>query len=620
MRGPWLVALAALFATSTAQAVPLDARDLESFFAGAVGALMASYHVPGVAVVVVQGDAVAFEAGYGLADVESGRRVDPEATPFHVASLTKSFTATAAMQLVERGQLDLDADVATYVGDLPLSPRFAEPITLRHLLLHTEGLENVHVPSEPFGTPPTPLGTLLARLRPLRIRPPGELILYGPYGYGLVGLVIERVTGQTFGDYVSDHVLAPLGMTRSGFPVDREPPDVAVGYSRRNGRLLAAVYGRLPTGSGDLYASALDMSRFMRAHLMNGRVPGGSVRILGEESAELMHAQGFTDHPELPGWCLGFQERRYGRVRAIGQDGGMQGVGADMLLVPDEGIGLFVATNLDFEPNILEPLVRAFLARYVPASAADPTPAAWAPSRDDTRGVAGRYVSDHYTRSNLQKLALLSESLDVGVDTDGALAIAGHIPGFDPIYAIPAARDLWRDTNDWHRVAALRGANGAVEHLVVDAWAFDHVHLATDPKLHARLFGASAIVFALTLAGVGLGGLARRAGGRWPPSRVPRVARLLAAGAAATALATLAALARAFATLSPIGRTDAAPAWLRLAQVLPILTAACGVGLVWSLLRLRSLVPRDRLLLALLVLAVAVYLTLALDYHVVRLG
>lgn len=177
----WIAALGAAITAVTAQAVaPLDPVDLDRFFAGAVGGLMEPHHVPGAVVAVVGGGVVAFARGYGVADLQSGTPVDPETTIFRVASVSKLVTATAVMQLVEQGKLDLDGDVAAYLPDLRLPAAFPDPITLRHLLTHTAGLEGTAASwdFEPLDSEPTPLGVALLRYRPLRVRPPGQLISY----------------------------------------------------------------------------------------------------------------------------------------------------------------------------------------------------------------------------------------------------------------------------------------------------------------------------------------------------------------------------------------------------------------------------------------------------------
>src|SRR6516162_2936939 len=113
-----------------------DPGDLEAFFDGAVNVQLESKHIAGAVVAVVVGDKVVFTKGYGYADVEARRKVDPEKTMFRIASISKLFTWTAVMQQVEEGKLDLDADVNTYLKDIQIPKTYEQPITLKHLLTH----------------------------------------------------------------------------------------------------------------------------------------------------------------------------------------------------------------------------------------------------------------------------------------------------------------------------------------------------------------------------------------------------------------------------------------------------------------------------------------------------
>src|SRR5262249_17997901 len=120
-----------------------EAADLEAFFDGAIAVQRESKHIAGATVAVVVGDKVVFAKGYGYADVEARRAVDPEKTPFRIGSISKLFTWTAVMQLVEEGKVDLDADVNTYLKDVKIPSDFDKPVTLKNLLTHTPGFDDV---------------------------------------------------------------------------------------------------------------------------------------------------------------------------------------------------------------------------------------------------------------------------------------------------------------------------------------------------------------------------------------------------------------------------------------------------------------------------------------------
>jgi CubicO group peptidase (beta-lactamase class C family) len=178
---------------------PTDPDELEAFLAGLLPALMESYHVPGAIFVMVKEGEIFFARGYGYADLETRRPVDPETTIFRVASVSKLFTATAAMQLVEQGKLDLHADVNRYLTKLQIESAYGEPVTLHHLLTHTAGFDDRFLRTGlTIGSPLPPLGQYLAERMPPRVMPPGKLISYSNHGLALVGHLVEVASGESF--------------------------------------------------------------------------------------------------------------------------------------------------------------------------------------------------------------------------------------------------------------------------------------------------------------------------------------------------------------------------------------------------------------------------------------
>ena len=617
------VAVALALAASAASASPSIApSDLDAFFTGALGGLMAERRVPGAVVLVVKDGAVVYLRGFGVADLATGRPIDPATTLFRVASVSKLFTATAVMQLVEQGRLDLDADVNRYLKDFQVPDAFGEPITMRNLLTHTAGFDDGFLDgSERLGDPPMPLGAYLARFLPPRVQRPGAILSYSNHGIALAGLVVEEIAGQPFRDYQREHVLGPLGMNRSGFSLPSPPPpELAVGYDWMGDHFEPAALDRMRWApAGDLYTSAGDMSRFLLAHLADGRISGSSARILREDTARTMHARAFTHHPDLNGWCLGFDERSWNGVRAIGHGGSWHGYGTEVVLVPTERLGIFVSTTRDNDPRFFRPLLRAFFDRYFPAPPPAPRPTI-AGAEESAREVEGRYVANRRIRGDFLKLSLLIDSLRVDARSDGSLQLSSSDrDSLDSFRAVPTGVDLWQSERDERHVAALRGPDGAVEHLAIDATAFDRVPFWRDPELHKDLLGACGAAFAGTLLGWGTGALAR-ATGRQPPSPTPRAARAIGAGAAALSLATLVAVGVGLGTLSPFALFIEVPRWLRVAGVLPVLAVPLALAALYWLARSRSWTVLARLHYALLVAALFTWTALAWNYHVIGLG
>ncbi|MBB1032505.1 beta-lactamase family protein, partial [Dietzia sp. SLG310A2-38A2] len=345
-----------------------------------------SGRIAGATVSVVHDGELLTARGFGEADVAAGTAVDPETTLFRVGSVSKMVTATAVMQLVERGEVDLDTDVEQYTGlDLP----HEHPVTLRHLLSHTPGFEERAAGL--FGTPgvAVDLRRSLIEDPPAEVYEPGTTPAYSNYGNALAGYVVEAVSGVPFEDYVDQNILAPVGMTSSSF--DQPLPDhlaahVAQGYPTSDGAAIPfEVVGVPPAGS--LSATATDMARFMLAHLGHpagdgaGTSTGPDTRVLSDETLRLMR------EPALDAGTLGalaagprmglgwFDESRNGRA-VVGHGGDTLAFHSHMQLWPEDDTGLFVSfnsTGADAAALLLrEDLLDGFADRYLPSDGATP--------------------------------------------------------------------------------------------------------------------------------------------------------------------------------------------------------------------------------------------------------
>ena len=322
----------------------LDAASLDSLLRPLFIDRMTDRYVAGAAIAVVHDGRIVYRAGFGDREVYTEDPVDPERTIFRIGSVTKVLTGIAVMQLVDRGLLDLDADVNEYL-DAPLVPdAFGEPVRVRHLLTHTAGFDQIgldrHVASRDAVRP---LGEFLAE-NLVRIRPPGELAVYDTYGITLAGHLVERVTGLSYEEYLQRHLFEPLGMDRSGIAIPPElANDVAVGYGFA-GSWEAAPWEYMNTDpASTVNATVTDMGR-LAIMLLGGGVHEGR-RILSESSARAMLTRQFTNHPEQAGYGFTlFQDWDHG-ISAFGHGGSMTGYASHLYLVPDHGLGIFVAYN-----------------------------------------------------------------------------------------------------------------------------------------------------------------------------------------------------------------------------------------------------------------------------------
>ena len=169
---------------------PTDPQELEAFLDGFFAEQMEALHIPGAVFILVKDGETFFTQGYGLANLGSQRPVIPDETLFRVGSVSKRFTDTAIMQLVEQGRLNLDDDVNEYLESFQLEENYPRPVTIANLLTHTGGFDErltgtgVRSPSELV-----PLGQYLADNMPPRVMPPGDTISYSNHGYALAALV-----------------------------------------------------------------------------------------------------------------------------------------------------------------------------------------------------------------------------------------------------------------------------------------------------------------------------------------------------------------------------------------------------------------------------------------------
>jgi CubicO group peptidase (beta-lactamase class C family) len=375
---------------------PTDPAELEAFLDEELGREMAKHHIAGAAVSVVKDGKLFIAKGYGDADLEKGIPVDPERTNFRIGSLAKLFTWTAVMQLAEQGKLDLDADINTYL-DFRIPDTYPQPITLKHLMTHTAGFEDLYyerLASDPNNLLP-PREWLISHM-PARVRPPGDIAAYSSYGTSLAGYIVARVSGEPYDQYIQEHILNPLGMVHTAAQSSM-PPDIrahtSVGYTYEDGAFQvfpdtsdmgqpALEYSDMGqpalVPAGGMQASAMDMARFMIAHLQNGRYSDANIaeaRILKETTAQQMHSTLYTPDPRLLGTTYGFFDFSDNGQRTIGHSGGSDPIFTLLLLLPDQNLGVFVAYNSQGGEDLtLQHLgfQRAFFDHYYPAPAVKP--------------------------------------------------------------------------------------------------------------------------------------------------------------------------------------------------------------------------------------------------------
>src|SRR5690349_10538834 len=288
----------------TSPAPVLTKQDFETFLDALIPSQLQTRNIAGAVVSVVKDGQTLFQKEYGYADFEAKKPVIADQTLFRPGSISKLFTATAVMQLVEQGKLDLDRNVNEYL-DFTIPKTFPEPVTLRRLLTHTAGFEetlkNLFVASE---VDMKPLGTYLVNQMPARIFSPGKIPSYSNYGFTLAGYIVEKVSGEKFERYIENHILKPLKMNNSTFdqPVPAQiAPQMSKAYIRATNKPRDFEFVEAAP-AGALSTTAADMTSFMLAYLQDGTVDG--VSILKPETVRQMQTRQLELNPAICGLGL----------------------------------------------------------------------------------------------------------------------------------------------------------------------------------------------------------------------------------------------------------------------------------------------------------------------------
>lgn len=434
--------------------VALDAKDLEAWLDGYLPYALERARIPGAVVVVVRGNQVVLEKGYGFADVAKRAPVLPETTLFRPGSVSKLFTWTAVMQQVEAGKIDLDKDVNAYL-DFKIPAYQGKPITMRNIMTHTAGFqESVRylISSDPKAV--MALKKQMPLALPERVFAPGTTPAYSNYATALAGYIVERVSGEPFDNYIENHIFTPLGMTHSSF---RQPlpanlaPHMSKGYPdvTQKAKPFELV---IPAPAGSLSASGADMGKFMIAHLNDG------AGLLKPETAKQMHDFKAPGVGSLNSMALGFYEQWVNGHRAIAHGGDTVWFHSYLWLFPDADIGVFISMNSAGKQGdagaVRSALFHKFADRYLPGTE-KPGQVDAKTAAQHAQMMVGNYVSSRGSFTNFMSLFGLLGQMTVSLTEDGKI----NLPALDGMGA--GARDwvevepfVWRDTGTNERLAA----------------------------------------------------------------------------------------------------------------------------------------------------------------------
>lgn len=436
-------------------------QDVSAFLDGIMPQQLATADIAGAVISIVKDGKVIFAKGYGYSDVEKKTSVSADETLFRPGSISKLFTWTAVVQLVEQGKLDLDRDVNDYL-DFKIPATYSKPITLRNIMTHTPGFEETI--QELFvkdAKDLTPLGDYVKKHLPTRIYPPGTTPAYSNYATTMAGYIVQRVSGQDYYDYIEEHILKPLKMEHSTF---RQPlPDPLKGFASQGYEVASEpakgfeFVEAAPAGSSSV--SAMDMTHFMIAHLQDGKYEG--VQILKPETAQLMHSRQFANLPDMNAMCLGFYEETRNGHRIIGHAGDTEAFHSDLHLMADSQLGFFISYNSagKAETSSREAVWHAFLDRYFPYEIpkADPV----ATSANDIQSVSGHYIVSRRADTTIMKVLNVAGETKISANDDGTLSVNDlKDPNGVPKKFREIGPLLFRDINGQDKVGFKRDESG----------------------------------------------------------------------------------------------------------------------------------------------------------------
>ncbi|HEV7990954.1 MAG TPA: serine hydrolase domain-containing protein [Gemmatimonadaceae bacterium] len=336
--------------------------------------------VPAVAIAIARGDSILWEEGFGYANRETGVKATVH-TPFYLASVTKTLTATAAMVLRERGLLDLDRSANQYLGPSPLTSPAWDPgaVTPRRLANHTSGLGTFDLACSTVCRLPSP--TEVIRDYGVVVWPPGERFDYSNIGYVALGEVVAHAARSELGAVLTDDVFRPLGMSDASLGIDpRRTSETAVQYSW--------TFGAIPrertfaSGASSVYASAHDLALFGMLHAKACRCT--TRRVLSDASVDTMQQSVVAAGGSQYGLGWWVETDRYG-YRSVLAQGGTDASSTWLRILPSERITVVVLTNkgVGFPSDVVDEMIAALLPRYaegLSAKRARPAPSAASPS------------------------------------------------------------------------------------------------------------------------------------------------------------------------------------------------------------------------------------------------
>ena len=383
-------------------------REVASKVSDAIHYEMVDKALNAVSIVLVKDMEILWARGFGVEDLNKSTKADAN-TVYRVGSVSKLFTDIGIMQLVEKGEVDLDAPITDYLPEFRPRSRFKREITLRQLMSHRSGLLREPLVGNYFDDDePTLEATVKSIIDSDVIYAPESKIKYSNGAIATVGYVLEKLKGEPFASYLRKNVLLPMGLTHSAF----EPlPDItnrladATMWSY-DGRVFDAPtfeLGMSPAGS--MYAPVVDLGQFMKVLFNDGKGPNGPV--IKKETLQLMLTSQFNDGKDQRhnvGFGIGFSLSEQGGYKRVGHGGAVYGFSTQLYALPEVKLGVAVTSSVDVTNTITRRVATYALDCLLAVENGKPLPDYEKTSSVNEKTVAllvGHFVSDNGKRLKL---------------------------------------------------------------------------------------------------------------------------------------------------------------------------------------------------------------------------
>lgn len=344
------------------------AKEVEAFADPLFADKMKKFNTVGSNFVVVKDGKVVLSKGYGYANKEKKVPVDKD-TVFQIGSVTKSFTALAAMQLVDQGKVDLKHDIQEYLGEMKVPNKTGKPLTMFDLLTYTSGVDLPDIVTDfslEYLNKDISMKGYLNTHMPTVVRTPGEAYTYDNFGFMLAGYAVENISGMPYSQYMEKNVFKPLGMNKTSVRLTPEVLSNLAAHYGPSGELLPTI-GFAPSEKpeGSMASTGEDMAKYLIMHLNKGVFEGKE--IVSKKSIDLMHTYQIFADPTIPITTVGFEgyfNNLMNGQHVILKGGNVPGHSSLIAILPEKNTAFYMSYNNDSMMSL--DVYEAFMNHYFP--------------------------------------------------------------------------------------------------------------------------------------------------------------------------------------------------------------------------------------------------------------